>query len=262
MDDAFMPALGWVRGPDDPRTLRLSSYTTDELPAPPAKLSWMGKITEWPVLGNDRVGDCVLVSCAHKVQTWTAYSRGAEVLVPERDVIAAYSAITGYDPRRTAPDGSNPTDNGTQSLAAMKYWRSTGIGGHQIAAYMKLDHTDLAEVRTAMNLFGGVYIAAQLPLAASDQFRARKPWTVTRGSRGRRGSWGGHAMHCGAYNATGFETATWGRRQRMTLGWWNTYVAEAFVAISDDWLDAPAVGRNPLGFDLQTMLADVRRVTA
>ena len=259
--EPFMPKLGWVQGPDDPRTLRLSAYTADTLPTAPKSQSWMKKASRWPLLGNDRIGDCVLVSCAHLVQGWTAYSRDAESLVAEADVIGAYSAITGYDPKRTSRDGSNPTDRGTNSLAALNFWRRTGIGGHKISAYMKLDPSDHNEVRNAANLFGGIYIAAQLPLAANDQFRAGKTWTATGGQRGRRGSWGGHAMHLGAYGTTGYTVSTWGRTQALTVGWWNTYVDEAFAVVSEDWLNQLG-GTNPLGFDLTAMLADLRRVTA
>ncbi len=248
-------ALGWAPGPEDPRTLRLSTYTTPELPAPPESLNWMKQVADWPLLRNDRIGCCVFVTCAHLVQGWTRYARQAEVRIPEDEVVAAYSRVTGYDPRT----GRN--DNGTRTLDALNFWRKTGIGGRRIAAYVKLDHLDHVEVRTAAHLFGGIYIAAQLPLAADDQFRARKRWTVQTGSRGRRGSWGGHAMHLGAYGPTGYSVSTWGRPQSMTTGWWNAYVTEAFAVLSEDWLDQVG-GRNPLGFDLAAMLADLRRVTA
>lgn len=246
--------LGRKPGPEDPRTLRLATYTTPELLTPPPSLNWMRKVREWPLLGNDRMGNCVFVSCAHLVQGWTAYARGAEYRIPQGEVVAAYSTVTGYDPR------SGRNDNGTRTLDALNFWRRTGIGGRKIVAYVKLDHHDHAEVRTAAHLFGGIYIAADLPLAADDQFRRRKRWTVQSGSRGRRGSWGGHAMHLGAYGPTGYSVTTWGRTQSLTTGWWNAYVDEAFAVISEDWLDQ-AGGLNPNGFDVDAMLADLRRIT-
>lgn len=246
--------LGWRKGPDDPRTLRLETYTTPDLPAPPTSADWTKQATSWPMLGNDRISDCVLVSCAHLVQGWTTYAAAAPALIPERDVVAAYSAVTGYDPRT----GAN--DDGTRSLDALNYWRKKGIGGHKIVAYVKVDHRNDEAVRSAMHLFGGLYIAAQLPRAAQTQFEQRKTWTPTGGSSGRRGSWGGHAMRMGSYGRTGFTVSTWGRVQRATWLWWDTYVAETFAIVSTDWLDSVG-GSNPLGFDLETMLADLRSIT-
>lgn len=247
--------LGWKPGPADPRTLHLSTYTTADLPPPPSRANWMKQVQAWPLYRNDRIGDCVPVACAHLVQGWTRNASGAEYVIGDGDVVRAYSQISGYDPTT----GAN--DNGCRSLDAMNYWRRNGIGGRQIAAYMKLDHLDLAEVRTAIYLFGGIYLAADLPLAADDQFGRRATWTVQRGEAGRRGSWGGHAMHCGAYGSRGVTVSTWGTTQSATWGWWNAYVAEAFAIVSTDWLDTIG-GRSPLGFDLDAMLADLRRITS
>jgi hypothetical protein len=247
--------LGWQPGPADPRTLRLAAYTTPELPEPPPAVNWTKQVRTWPLYRNNMIGDCVPVSCAHLVQGWTRNASGAEHVIGEDDVVRAYSAISGYDPAT----GAN--DHGCRSLDALNYWRNTGIGGRSIAAYMRLDHLDLAEVRTAIHLFGGVFLAAQLPRAADAQFDARQTWTVQRGPAGRRGSWGGHAMRCGAYGTKGVTVSTWGRTQTATWGWWNAYAAEAYAVVSTDWLDA-AGGRNPLGIDLDAMVADLRRITS
>lgn len=250
-----MPRLGWQPGPPDPRTLRMESYATPDLPKPPDSVDWMDKVDMWPMLANNRIGNCVFVSCAHLVQAWTEYAAGKAVLIPEKDVIAAYSKVTGYDPRT----GRN--DNGTRSLDALNYWRKTGIGGTKIVAYVKVDHRNDDAIRSAVHLFGGIYIAAQLPVAADKQFRQRKTWTPTGGSAGRRGSWGGHAMHLGGYGKSGFTVSTWGRTQRGTWGWWDTYVAEAFAIVSTSWL-ASVGGANPLGFNLDAMLSDLKKLTA
>ncbi len=254
-DETFTPKLGWQPGPPDPRTLKLETYTTPDLPAPPDTVDWMRKVDTWPMLGNNRMGNCVWVSTAHLVQGWTAYAAGTPVLIPESEVVAAYSRVTGYDPATGAHD------NGTRSLDALNYWRKTGVGGRKIVAYVKVDHRNDDSVKSAINLFGGVYIAAQLPRAAQTQFRDRKTWTPTGGASGRRGSWGGHAMHLGGYGKTGVVVSTWGRTQRATWNWWDTYVSECFAVVSADFLDR-ASGVNPLGFNLDAMLADLKKITA
>ncbi len=247
--------LGWVRGPEDPRTLKLTNYTTPTLPPPPASVNWMRQVTTWPMYSNDRIGACVPITCAHLIRGWTRYAGGTEVEIPESEVIGAYSAISGYDPLTGFPD------SGCRSLDALNHWRKVGIGGRRIVAYVRLDHRDDTEVRTATNLFGGLFIGAQMPIDADRQFQQGQTWTPTRGTTGRRGSWGGHAMHLGAYTARSLTVSTWGRPQRMTWHWWDSYVAEAYAVVSEDWLDR-AGGRSPLGFDLAGMLSDLRRVTA
>jgi hypothetical protein len=253
--DTTMPfKLGWRRVPTDHRNLRLASYATPGTPAiVPASADWMSKDKSWPILGNDKIGDCVFVAMAHLVQSWSMYSAGAETLIPERRVIGAYSAVTGYDPYT----GTN--DNGAVSTKALSYWRRTGLDGHKIAAYLQVDHRDENEVRAAMNLFGGLFIAASMPLSAGDQFEAYKTWTPGRGARGRAGSWGGHAIHMGRYDATGLTVSTWGRAQKATWSWFDAYVDEAYAIVSPDFLTA-ASGMNPLGFDLTRMLADLRTI--
>ncbi len=252
---SFTPRLGWRPGPADHRTLKLGNYLTPQLPAPPPSSDWMRSAGQWPLLGNDRIGDCVFVTCAHLEQAWTAYATGRPVLITERQVVDAYAKVTGYDPR------TGRGDNGTQSLDALNFWRRTGIGGRKIVAYVQIDHTDLTEVKTAIHLFGGIFAAADLPLAAQAQFDQRKTWVKTSGSSGRRGSWGGHAFRVGSYGTAGMTASTWARRQQLTYGWWNAYGAEAYTIVSEGFL-AAAGGVNPLGVDLDRMLTDLRAITS
>src|SRR6185312_120177 len=107
-----------------------------------------------------------------------------EVTPSDDDIVGAYSAITGYTPSR--PE----TDQGAVELDVLAYWQRTGIAGHQIGAYASLDVLSMDHVRCAVNLFGGVYIGAALPLSAQSQ----TVWDVVDGPSGESGTWGGHAM--------------------------------------------------------------------
>jgi hypothetical protein len=218
-------------------------------------VDWAGEVDAWPMYRNDEINNCVLVTCAHLVQGWTQYAAGTPHVIDESDVIGAYSAVAGYDPARGEPDV------GCFSLDALNHWRKNGIGRRQVIAYVRLDHRDDTEVKTATHLFGGLFIAAQMPLDADRQFQDGKTWIPTRGAAGRRGSWGGHAMHLGGYDRRGLTVTTWGRAQRMTWNWWDSYVVEAWALVSTDWINANS-GKTPLGFDMNAMLADLHRVTA
>lgn len=246
--------LGHLPSQDDDRTLNFARYTTAELAPPPKAVDWTGKASRWRTLGNDRMGNCEVVTTANLVQLWTSML-DAEVLIPEADVVRAYSAITGYNPQTGRPDP------GIRTLDMLNYWRKRGVGGRGMLAFVRLDHTNREQVRTAAALFGGVFTAFQLPLTAQDQFDRRQVWrssTTTR--RGRRGSWGGHAVALAGYDATGATCITWGRPQRMTWGFVDAYLSEAWAVISPDQVGA--AGRTPLGFDMDKLRADLSAITS
>lgn len=245
------PRLGWKPGPEDPRTLKLAAYTTPDLPAPPDAVDYMSRIAKWPMHANDRYSCCVLVTTAHMMQAWTTYAGVAPFTPSTRQVLAAYSAVTGFDPNT----GRN--DNGTVSLDALNFWRRRGIAGRKIAAFVRLDHRNPVELKTALGLFNGVYLAAQLPTSADTQFSQRKPWTVVRAG-GARGSWGGHAFRMGAYDEQYIEGSTWGRRQKATWQWWARYGAEAWGILSADMLDGH--GLSDEGLDLAKLRDDLANI--
>jgi hypothetical protein len=49
------------------------------------------------MMGNDKVGDCTCAAAGHLVMDWTA-NTGKEVVPSSQQIVAAYSAITGYNP--------------------------------------------------------------------------------------------------------------------------------------------------------------------
>lgn len=245
--------LGHVFGPPDPRTMRFARFADLRAIAAPPLADWMSRVKSWPMLANDRIGCCEVVTCAHTVQAWTAHA-GRERALTEPEVLAAYSAITGYNPATGRPDP------GITSLAMLNYWRRVGVGGHRITAYVEVDVTSRDEVKAALAVAGGLLIGADLPLSAGDQFREGRQWGMTRGARARLGSWGGHAMHAGGYDGRCVYVSTWGQVQRMTWAWWETYVAEAYAPISRDWFNA--AGLTPTGLDLNALTTELQRITA
>ena len=98
---------------------------------------------------------------------------GRPGVIPDSAILAAYSAVSGYVP------GDPSTDVGAACLDVLNYWRSTGIGGDQIAAYASVKPLDFAHVKLATYWFGSVYIGFQVPQNAMDQFQAGQHWTCT-----------------------------------------------------------------------------------
>ena len=229
------------------------------LAAPPAA-DWDTKVSAWEMLGNDTAGDCDPVAQDHSVMAWTA-NAGTPVVPTTADALRAYSEITGYDPSKTQPDGSNPTDNGTVMQDGLDYWRKTGMpvgaGRHQILAFAQVDHTSPLEMRAAVALFGEILLGVQIPQSAMDQTEAGQPWDYVPGSP----ILGGHAICCGRYdaNAGTWTVITWGQEQIVTEAFMTQFLGEAWVAVSQEWFEAN--GNTPSGLNLATLGQDFTALT-
>lgn len=250
-------ALGKLPPRHDPRTLRLASYlaSSDGTPryqAPPPARDWADHSHAFDVLGNDKVGNCAFAAQAHLVQCFAA-ANGRSAIIGRAAVMSAYSRVTGYDPEDPA------TDRGTVLLDALGDWRKHGIDGHKIAAYVRVE-PNRREIEAAINLCGGIYIGAALPLAAKSQ----TVWDVAPAGGYDRtftpGTWGGHALCVVGYSRTGLVGITWGRIKLITWEWVFSYCDEMYATISNDWIaaDDPA----PNGFELERLRADLAAATA
>lgn len=231
------------------------------LPPTPSLVDYVTKVVTWPMYANDEWGDCVFAMIGHSIQAFTTYGRGKTITVTEKDVIDAYSAVTGFDPNAGAP-GENPTDQGTVIQDALNYWRKVGVGGHRILAFAEVDVTNPEEVDAALNLFGHLQLGINFPDTAMDQFNNGEPWDVAPHSRIE----GGHAVDLGwaqtvmqsqlqrgrptvvGKNTHGnYEVITWAGVQEMTPAFWRKYVSECWVVISEEWLSV--AGASPPGLD-------------
>jgi hypothetical protein len=239
----------------DAVALRLRSYLdTTALPPIPEVFGHQAAVTEWGMLANDRVGDCVLAGAFHETMLWNAEA-GAPVAVSDACVIAAYSAVTGYDPARTAPDGSNPTDVGADPARVAAYRKNTGLTDaagrvHTIAAYLALDTGEVDQLAAGAYLFGAVGVGLQMPDSAQRQFHAGEPWTVVPGAAVE----GGHYVPVVGRDADWYYVVTWGRVQRMAPEFYKAYNDEAYVYLSEECLRD---GKSPEGFDAAQLRRDL-----
>lgn len=250
------PELFLGKGPvkEDDRTLLAAKYFTPDLPPPPPKVDWAARVSTWPMFANNRYGCCTCATAGHMELAWTANAGSPPVMLSDADILAAYTAVTGFNP------GDPATDRGAYELDVLNFWRQTGVGGRRIAAFVRLDHTDLQEVRQAIAIFGAVYTGFQLPKSAQAQFRAAKAWSQSRTvGDSRRGSWGGHAFAVFGYDPRYMTGVTWGRTQRLTPTFWRRYCDEAYALVSQSFLDAH--GLTPQGLDLAALMDDLHRVT-
>jgi hypothetical protein len=238
------------------RTLKISKYLPKALPEPAAEVSWITKLLaaeSLPMFLNDKLGTCVPAYAGHAIQQWNFYA-GHPAQPSDTDILAAYCAVGGYVP------GNPSTDNGTDMLAFLNYWRQVGIGGHKILAYAAADWTNDVEIRQVVKLFGNVMMGWALPTAAQGQ----NAWTVSPGGiytpNGTPGTWGGH---CTGIMASSPETDTnneWATTVKNSHNFRKDYGMAAYAVLSQEWISA--TGLSPSEFDFNQLQVDLAEITA
>jgi hypothetical protein len=227
--------------------LQLASYVAPALPTPPASSDWSAKIAAWGAMLNHQISDCTCAAAGHMIQQWSAYV-GAPVVPQDDQILQAYEALSGYVP------GDESTDIGATMLDVLNYWRSTGIAGHKILAYVALEPKSHQDAMDAIYLFGNVYVGLNLPQSA----RGKTVWSVPAGGPhgdGEPGSWGGHTVPVVEYDPRGLTCISWGKQHRMTWQFYSTYSDEAYAVLSPDWIEKN--GCSPADFSLATLRADL-----
>ena len=242
--------LGKITPRVDVRTLTLSRYIDRaQLPDPPATIDLTGRVADWPMYANDRIGDCTTAAAGHMIEAWTAEARGSAVEVTESAVLAAFDRVKIVDPQSG--------EEGAVELDVLRDWRKHGVGRHRIGAFARVSTSDHRLVQAAAWIFGGLYIGLALPLSA--QYQETWDWNGSLSGDDRPGSWGGHAVDVVRYGAAGLTIVTWGGLKAMTWSFWDRYCDEAYCILSRDFLDGD---RAPNGFDLAALRADLELVTA
>jgi hypothetical protein len=234
--------------------LRFAAYAdAAALPTPPQVFGHEQLIASWPMLANDRYGDCVWAGAAHETML-LAKEAGDTVNFTDADVLSDYAAVTGFDA------GDPSTDNGTDMQAAAQYRRNTGIidaqgKRHTIAAYLALEPSDGGNLLLAAYMFvAGVGL--QLPSSALDQTNAGQPWDVVTGSANE----GGHYVPLVGRRADGLLVfVSWGALQLATARFVQTYCDEAVAYLSQENL---VNQKSPDGFDYATLSTDLGRLAA
>jgi hypothetical protein len=245
--------LGKLAPKHNLKTLPFQRYVAGVLPDPARKVyrEYKTPVEAMQMFGNDMYGDCVWAMLANILILMTVHT-GTVVIPTDADVLAAYSAVTGFDPTT----GSN--DNGTAITDALDYMRTTGICGHKILGWAQIDHTNLTHRQLGVDLFGATCVGVQLPASAQRQFANGQSWEVNDGDEIE----GGHAILHPGYGSEGGDYVTWAKwDQKASLAWEQTYIDEEYVIITEDWLNQ-ATQQTPGGLDLATLQTDLTALSA
>lgn len=244
------------------RRLKFSKYSV-ALPAPPSDCGYTSQITDWGgALGNDFVGDCTTACACHQILQWTNYT-GKPIVPTAKQALAAYSAITGYNPNDPT------TDQGAFISDVLKYWEAKGIAGHKIAAFVSVNPKNQTEIKQAIQLFGNVSIGIGLPISAQRPVLGENGlpcWSVPDGGPvgdGAPWTWGGHNVPGLAYGVDkdgngGLLVNTWGQLYDVTWDFITAYSDEIWAMITPDWIAAN--GLAPSGFNITQLQIDLAQL--
>lgn len=233
----------------DSRTLKMATYLTGSLPPNPPSIDWSKGVSEWGMMLNDQLGCCTIAGCCHAIQVWSLNS-GKEITLGNDIVLQKYEQWDGYNPANPA------SDQGGVEIYVLNDWKNSDINGHKLDGYTGINVKNIDEVRTAIHLFGGVYIGISLPLSAQTQ----NEWDIVSPSSPQTiaGSWGGHCVYVCGYDQHGFTCITWGQLKKMTLGFWENYVDEAYALVGQDWFNQQGIA--PDGFNLSQLQQDLMQI--
>jgi len=136
---------------------------------------------------------------------------------------------------------------------------SGGPDGVKVVAFAKVDHTNLAEVKAALAIFGGLWLGIQVLAANQEEFKEGKPWSDVPGSAID----GGHAILGGGYR-TDIKFITWATETMFAESFWtgvvqgNPLVEEAWAVIWPEHLGTRSFEE---GVDQAQLTADYQALT-
>lgn len=225
---------------------------TGALPAPPPSISFANKISQWPMMENDVLGDCTIACIGHAIQQWTTYGAGKMFVPTDAQILTAYSGACGYVP------GDPSTDQGGNIADVLNYFRTTGIAGNKLDAFMALPTgAEFARhLKLSVQIFGNCNLGIELPLSAQDDVDT---WTVDKGginsANGAPGGWGGHCILVVGYDLNYITFVSWGKLMQMTWDFFAAYCSEAYAMFNDAWIQGN--GDTPSGFPAAQAKADL-----
>jgi hypothetical protein len=204
-------------------------------------------ITEWGMLGNDDVGDCVIAGIAHGIQV--ADLSQVDPGIPAKPIPFDTGAVIDYYSRWCGyVRGQEATDQGGVELDVLTRFRNEGFMGHKIKAFVSTDPTDLHMLALAHWLFGGVYNGLSMPEAWQDA----TVWDLGKGADFAPGSWGDHCTFSVDFDSRAKQVGliTWGGIQPATFRGFSMFADEGYALVFQDW-------RPPKGFDLDLLEHDL-----
>lgn len=219
----------------------LSTYASGKLPAPPASVDVPD--AQYPMDGNDKIGDCVMAGTGHLIAAWDVESSEKDTVPSDAAVEKEYFTLTGGQ------------DTGLNEQSVLETWRKKGLFGEKIDAYAPVDHKNIVELHQAVAFYGGAMLGIACPASAQQQFSSGEPWTYIPGSPVE----GGHCIVALGFSATALLCATWGGIAEVTYPFLSHFLDEAWAVIPHQFVEA---GHGGVSIDLAALKADLDALAA
>ena len=136
---------------------------------------------------------------------------------------------------------TNGQDAGAVEADLLKYWQTNGLFNTKLAAFAPTDHADLDELRSVISSYGLVYIGVKLPVTFQQQFLDNQPWDLT-GTPADNQIEGGHCVILVGYDKDYAECITWGKVQKVTWRWLQSYMEESWALITPEIVEKGQYG--------------------
>jgi len=236
------------RPPKNAPALRLGPSLTGVIPAHPANVDYLSKLSNWKMLGNDTYGDCVAVTWANLRRLTTA-TLAFEAYPIQSQVYALYKTQNPAFPAE---------DNGMDIQTCLEYLASTGgPDGVKALAFASVDHTNRDEMDAAIAIFGGVWVGINVLNANMNEFDAGQPWDYSNSPID-----GGHSVVVGGYNTAtpnaDLRFITWAQETSFTDSYISHEFEEAWVVIWPEHLGSKAFQE---GVNLSQLASDYTALT-
>jgi hypothetical protein len=213
----------------------LSAYLASPLPAPVYPVDVTAGITDWEMLGNgpdptstmhpNGVGNCTFAGRQHYRMAKAAAAGEAESWESSNALVAEYLKY------------GHGKDQGANIADLLLYWYKAGT----ILAFAPVDHTNPAEMDSAMATFHGAYVGVNLTDDADQLFERQQPWTTANGEQPDPSD--GHCIVKVKADGSQYDGwVTWGAVQESTLPWTAACLDESWVIITQE--DAAAANVN------------------
>lgn len=209
--------LGKLPARSSPKQLHFARFVKAAAPEPPPSVNFWDKRVKFPArtYGNTENGCCTIASQAVAAARMERLEQRRTIEISTDEVLRVYYAMTDRE--------YGGGDTGAFETDALDNWRRPELTfrdakgrPHTIDAYLRVNHTDINEIKRAVAFSGvhGVKICFNLPLMWSTQ-DIPEVWDVPESQLmtgpWMPGSWGGHSMFAGAgYTVDGMPPVhTW-----------------------------------------------------
>jgi len=240
MSDRRHGKLGATLKPKPVELRWLSELLTNPLPPASTAVDHTFARKSWGMLGNDRYGDCAVAGIVHLREVHARIVAKSEKWPSDAQTVKQYLAYTGGN------------DDGCVLSELLLYWHQHGLFNDKVPAFAPLKVKNDAEVKSAVQTFGAVYLGVDVPKPAMQQFDRGLAWELT-GTPADDDIEGGHCIVLAKYDGARAGALTWGAVQPLSWRWYQRYAREAWVALSSEFLASKAI-------DVAALKADIAKL--